>query len=69
VEVTGPSRSQYLLGPESFQGTFRNEVLDRELFHGIKEAKVLAGQWRRGVVRGGRGCRKKAARGDRRLRF
>jgi len=31
---------------ESFQGTFRNELLDRELFHGVKEAKVLAEHWR-----------------------
>ena len=31
---------------ESFQGTFRNELLDRELFYGVKEAKVLAEHWR-----------------------
>jgi putative transposase len=31
---------------ESFQGTFRNELLDRDLFHSVKEAKVLAENWR-----------------------
>ena len=31
---------------ESFHGTFRNELLDRELFGSVKEAKVLAEQWR-----------------------
>lgn len=31
---------------ESFQGRFRDELLDRELFHSVKEAKVLAENWR-----------------------
>ena len=31
---------------ESFQGRFRDELLDREVFHGVREAKVLAEQWR-----------------------
>ena len=31
---------------ESFHGTFRNELLDRELFGSVKEAEVLAEQWR-----------------------
>jgi putative transposase len=32
---------------ESFHGRFRDEVLDRELFHSVREAKVLAEDWRR----------------------
>jgi transposase InsO family protein len=31
---------------ESFHGTFRNELLVRQLFYGLKEAKVLAESWR-----------------------
>ena len=31
---------------ESFNGTFRNELLDHELFGSVKEAEVLAEQWR-----------------------
>lgn len=31
---------------ESFQGTFRNELLDRELFYGVKDARVLTENWR-----------------------
>jgi len=31
---------------ESFQGRFRDELLDRELFYSVKETKVLAENWR-----------------------
>lgn len=31
---------------ESFQGRFRDEVLDRELFYSVCEARVLAENWR-----------------------
>lgn len=31
---------------ESFQGRFRDELLNREVFHGVREAKVLAEHWR-----------------------
>jgi putative transposase len=31
---------------ESFQGRFRDELLDRELFYSVREAKVLAEDWR-----------------------
>jgi len=31
---------------ESFHGKFRNELLNRELFYSVKEAKVLAENWR-----------------------
>jgi transposase InsO family protein len=30
---------------ESFHGRFRDELLDRELFHSVREAKVLAENW------------------------
>ena len=30
----------------SFNGTFRDEVLNRELFHSVKEAKAIAEGWR-----------------------
>ena len=32
---------------ESFNGTLRNELLKREIFHSLEEAKVLIEQWRR----------------------
>lgn len=31
---------------ESFHGRFRNELLNRELFYSVREAKVLAENWR-----------------------
>jgi transposase InsO family protein len=31
---------------ESFNGKFRDEVLDRELFYSVKEAKVIVEDWR-----------------------
>ncbi|AQT67248.1 putative transposase OrfB [Anaerohalosphaera lusitana] len=31
---------------ESFNGKFRDEVLNRELFYSVKEAKVIVEQWR-----------------------
>jgi transposase InsO family protein len=32
---------------ESFNGKLRDELLDRELFHSLKEAEVLIERWRR----------------------
>ncbi len=32
---------------ESFNGTYRNEVLDAELFYSIGEARIISGSWRR----------------------
>lgn len=32
---------------ESFNGTYRNEVLDAELFYSISEARIISGSWRR----------------------
>ncbi len=32
---------------ESFNGKFRDELLDREIFHSLHEAKVLIERWRR----------------------
>ena len=32
---------------ESFNGTLRNELLKREIFYSLEEAKVLIEQWRR----------------------
>ena len=32
---------------ESFNGTLRNELLKREIFYSLQEAKVLIEQWRR----------------------
>jgi putative transposase len=35
------------LGSETFNGRFRDELLNTELFFSIKEAQVLADAWRR----------------------
>lgn len=32
---------------ESFKGKLRDELLDREIFHSLKEAEVLIERWRR----------------------
>jgi hypothetical protein len=32
--------------PKSFQGRFRDELLDRELFYSVREARVPAEDWR-----------------------
>jgi putative transposase len=36
-----------LLGSETFDGRFRDELLNTELFFSIKEAQVLTYAWRR----------------------
>ena len=43
IEPGSPWENGYI---ESFNGTFRDEVLNRELFHSVKEAKAIAEQWR-----------------------
>jgi transposase InsO family protein len=43
VEPGCPWENSYA---ESFQGRFRDELLNRELFYSVKEAKVLAESWR-----------------------
>jgi len=43
IEPGCPWQNGYI---ESFNGKLRDEVLDRELFHSIKEAKVLVQNWR-----------------------
>lgn len=32
---------------ESFNGTYRSEVLDAEVFYSISEARIISGRWRR----------------------
>ena len=44
IEPGSPWENGYI---ESFNGKFRDEVLNRELFHSVKEAKVIAESWRR----------------------
>jgi putative transposase len=43
IEPGSPWENGYI---ESFHGRFRDELLDRELFSSVREAKVLAEQWR-----------------------
>jgi len=43
IEPGSPWENGYA---ESFHGRFRDEFLDRELFSSVREAKVLAEQWR-----------------------
>ena len=43
IEPGCPWQNGYI---ESFNGKLRNEVLDREIFHSVKEARVLVENWR-----------------------
>jgi transposase InsO family protein len=43
IEPGSPWENGYL---ESFNGKFRDEVLDREVFYSVKEAKVIVEDWR-----------------------
>ena len=43
IEPGSPWENGYI---ESFNGKFRDEVLNREIFHSVKEAKVLVEDWR-----------------------
>ena len=43
IEPGSPWENGYI---ESFNGKFRDEVLNREIFHSAKEAKVLVEDWR-----------------------
>jgi len=43
VEPGSPWENGYI---ESFNGKFRDEILNRELFYSVKEAKVLVEDWR-----------------------
>ena len=43
IEPGSPWENGYI---ESFHGRLRDELLNRELFYGVKEAKVLAEDWR-----------------------
>lgn len=43
IETGSPWESGYV---ERFNGTLRGEVLNREVFYSLKEAKVLIEQWR-----------------------
>ena len=43
IEPGCPWQNSYI---ESFHSRFRNEVLNRELFHSVKEARVLVEAWR-----------------------
>ena len=55
--MAGANRSEDALHPtreslengynESFNGKLRDELLDREIFYTLQEAKVLIEQWRR----------------------
>jgi putative transposase len=43
IEPGSPWENGYI---ESFNGRFRDEVLDREVFYSVKEAKVIVENWR-----------------------
>lgn len=43
IEPGSPCENGYV---ESFNGKLRDEVLNREIFYSLKEAKVLIEQWR-----------------------
>ena len=43
IEPGSPWENGYI---ESFNGRLRDEVLDREVFYSVKEAKVIAQSWR-----------------------
>lgn len=43
IEPGSPWENGYM---ESFNGTFRDNVLDRELFYSVKEAKIIAEEFR-----------------------
>jgi putative transposase len=43
IEPGSPWENGYI---ESFNGKLRDEVLDREVFHSVKEAKVMVEDWR-----------------------
>lgn len=43
IEPGSPWENGYI---ESFNGKFRDEVLNMEIFHSVKEAKVIAESWR-----------------------
>lgn len=43
IEPGSPWENGYI---ESFNGRFRDEVLNRELFYSVKEAKVIVEDWR-----------------------
>jgi transposase InsO family protein len=44
IEPGSPWENGYI---ESFNGKMRDELLDREIFTTLKEAKILINQWRR----------------------
>ena len=43
IDPGSPWQNGYI---ESFHGRFRDELLNREIFHSVKEAIVLVGDWR-----------------------
>ena len=45
IELGSPWESGYI---ESFSGKIRNELLNREVFYTLTEAKILIKQWRKG---------------------
>jgi len=44
IEPGSPRENGYI---ESFNGKLRDELLNRELFYTLKEARILIEQWRR----------------------
>jgi transposase InsO family protein len=44
IEPGSPWENGYI---ESFNGKMRDELLDRELFTRLEEARILINQWRR----------------------
>jgi transposase InsO family protein len=44
IEPGSPWENGYI---ESFNGKLRDELLNREVFHTLKEAQILTGRWRR----------------------
>jgi transposase InsO family protein len=43
IEPGSPGENGYI---ESFNGKLRDEILNRELFYSVKEAKVIVKDWR-----------------------
>jgi len=43
IELGSPRENGYI---ESFNGRLRDEILNKEVFYTLKEAKILFGQWR-----------------------
>ena len=54
IEPGSPWENGYV---ESFNGKLRDELLDREIFYTLTEAKILIERWRRSTTQFGRTAR------------